>query len=257
LRGSIVTANNAPFGSDSKYKMGRAFAPSFRAYQIQEQLSKFSDWDLKKTKEVQCDTTATDAVVFVPMLLKALESGPDKILQSELEKQGVLLLSSWDYKTGLECRACGVYRAWMEFLLQGTQVKEVSLFRYFENPALSGDPEGWLKQVREAFSKAVVWSGLKPWKELHKIAFRPFSQIGKSYSDLEDGKAFSEYFSTPGDNHSINMASGAFYSYGIEQRTGASHRLLIELGSNEVKVELSMTTRNKQWMDCEYEKIEF
>jgi penicillin amidase len=253
----LITANQRHYPANSFYIGGNGNALSFRGYQIEKLLN-----DRLKTKKkisiedfqsIQCDTSATDAEFFVPLLKKNLE--PKKILGKD--KQALGLLVNWDFSTNASCEACSIYRRFMEILKTDNKINEVALYQLLEKNKID---------VANAFSKTVseLWNEKNQrflyWEEFHRLHFEHIS----GHEDFDN----KESIFTMGDQHSVNPGTARFENGEMIHYSGASQRVVVEM-NNPPKVFLSFPGNNRgnyfaiqgdswnSWKSCHFQTLHF
>lgn len=263
-RGFVATANNRQWPASHLLQGGRAYSPGFRAFRIEELLGATRRHDLESQRRVQCDVQAVDARFLLPRMIAAL---PSRELDAK-GREALALLRDWSrkgYPAELDCRACGVYRLWVNALLD-RELDEIALYRLIERPDADE-----ISRIRQALMSAIEGSGLKPWGELHVNPFRHLSGDPRFAARVA--------LPTPGDTHSVNPGTGDWKNGRIEQRSGASQRLIVELAnppvvhvilpgpnvrpdqgdaSDPAKDEFSSPGSSwLKWRDCELERRQF
>ena len=257
-RGFIATGNNRQWPLGSSYPIGRAQTPSFRAFRMEE-LLKSSKQSRASQEKIQCDVQAVDARFIVPELLEVVSA--EKWNAHELA--AIALLKAWDFQTGFDCRACGIYRKWAYEVTLETEWTDSAIYRL-----LKAKDADFIKITTQKFRQAVKeLHDLDPlfpkWQFLHLNHFRHSSKI-TSLDPLNP-------IANPGDQNSVNPGSMNLVSGVPEHADGASMRTLIEMKSppeinaafpakNSDLGKEDLTTNNSPWLnwrDCKYEKLEF
>jgi acyl-homoserine lactone acylase PvdQ len=251
-RGWVATANNRHWPASHVFHGGRAYADGFRAFRIEELLARRSRHDLESQRLAQCDVQAVDARFLLPRLLPLVA---DAAAPSSTRARALRDLRDWDYAATLDCRACGVYRAWVSELME-MDVDEGALYRLLAAPT----PE-LRERVRSAFARAAERFAGRRWGEIH----------GNPFTHLSDDPRFRQPpLPTPGDEDSVNPGSGRWRGDRYEQQTGASQRMLVELadpprihrilaGPNDTSLGPLDAPGSpwRRWRDCELDRAEF
>lgn len=262
-RGYIVTANNRQWPASYRYHGGRAYSEGFRAFRIEELLLRTSRHDWESHQSVQCDVQSVDARFFVPLLLK--QSPPRNVR----ERQAQQALREWkteDYRADLKCRACGVYRRWMDRALEEFDLSEAGLYRKLSQ-AITPAERARLQQALESALRdlgATETDPLPEWGKLHRNSFKHLA--GLEFTSFEP-------LATPGDQHSVNPGT---LQWDSDSRTyvhtsGASQRLIVELSSppklHAILAGPNQDTRAKslsdpqgpwaEWVRCEQRTVRF
>ncbi len=256
-RGYIVTANARQWPSNSVLQGGRAYSQGFRASRIEELLLQISQHDLETQRSMQCDIYASDARVFVPLLLDALlgeerDQAGEAIWRehSVRVRHAMERLMAWDYQTTPGCIACGIYRNWIVRLQTNLGgIEEPFLFRWLKGMIEnSGELEGMMRspaargvlvasleealdeldQIAHRDSTDSAREGHFPkWESIHRAKFGHIGGQGREFSRQSIG--------TPGDENTVNPGSADWGPDGWDHRSGASMRMVVEL-SSPVKV---------------------
>jgi penicillin amidase len=266
-RGYVVTANNEQWPEDSRYQDGRAQAPSFRAFRIEELLKETTKHDLKTLQKIQCDEQAIDARFILPPLLKVLESDSSSAALPPRAQKVVEALKQWDFKADESCRSCAVWNRWLDLILSVTDLNREALYRQVrtEKP----DPE-FLTAVRTTFQTALDEVKVGPqgelptWGEVHRNAFQHFS--GDPAFEVPS-------IATGGVTQSVSPGTSRWdAARGMYLQTaGASQRLIVELANPPI-VHSMLTGSNldiekpnlsdpqgpwMKWKRCELERKSF
>ncbi len=217
-RGFIATANNRQWPRQAKFDSGRGQCLGFRAFRIEELLAKNSRHDLQSQREIQCDVQAVDARFLTPLLLRVLR---EHHLDAQQIK-GFKLLEGWNFEANLNCRACGLYRRWVNEVMSLQRFNETALFRRLS----SGASAELKKSVFESF--VLVLNELPDfpkWGDLHRNYFRHLA--GEGYFTAAP-------IATPGDDFSVNPGTSDWQAGEFKHRDGASQRMLVELSNPPV-----------------------
>lgn len=233
VRGWITTANNRQWPHHSAWSLGDAQLPGLRAARIEELLSQKPKHDLESMGAIQCDLQAMDARYLLPRLLIVLGETL-RTEHPEPQNSPVLkayeLLKTWDYQTGLQCQACGIYRRWLDRVFTETSLNVTSLSRELQKPQLEAAlKDVVIHQFHQALSDLKLDSGgalIYPWGHYHRNSF--FHLIGKSWYPTTP-------IPTPGDEFTVNPGVAEWNQGFYDQTAGASQRILIEM-SNPPKV---------------------
>ncbi len=263
-RDFVATANNRQELEHSPQDRGRAHKFSFRAFRIEEMIQKQPKHDLESMAQAQCDFQSTDAKFIVPRLM----GWADRINRRQMgwgvrENQAVDALRKWDYQAGPVCTACAIYYRWTERIGEVTGLNLVSLYRLLEGP------NEFEFKIAKALSLAL--------DDLQIIDYRPFGLWGDLHrlyflhpAHRPDFEKF-DFLKTGGYDHTVNMGSGDWVGDHYRQRSGASHRLLVEMTDpptgyfampgtsldTETKAIREDNGPWRQWQDCRYKKVQF
>ncbi len=267
-RGWIATANNRHWPADGQFFGGYSYAMGLRALRIEELLQSRPRHDTGSLARIQCDVQSVEARWFKDLLLgKLAEAGNIAWTPSELASLGEL--KAWDGMATRECRACPLYRRWMDHLLEPLQGKEAALFRALQK---GGEPSGLrveAQTVLDAFraARADLHSDeagypKQTWGDWHQAPFE----------HLSGEPAFAvPALPTGGDEQSVNPGTLRWNGSGWNHTQGASHRLVVELSDPpQVYVGLAGSQedlerpdlRNPEgpwqaWADCRQQKRNF
>jgi penicillin amidase len=280
-RGFIVSANNKQWPADSLWSAGRAHAQGFRAFRIEELLQKKARHDLASQQKVQCDVQAVDARFLLPDMLKLLiatSAGTSKLADAG---DAVRALRQWDFEAGPDCRACGVFRRWMDHIFELQKFNATSFYRKLKGEedalnagaAATGPKAGAAvigKIVSEAFFLALDDLGyfgqhqLPKWSDIHLNFFTHIS---------EDPRFDVKPIRTPGDENSVNPGTASWMGSGkyFKHDKGASQRLLVEMsnppqvysvlsGSNQDLAARDLSDPHSEWqrwLHCEQQRRAF
>ncbi|MGK5088449.1 penicillin acylase family protein [Bdellovibrionota bacterium FG-2] len=219
-RGYIVTANNRQWPAQASLNPGRGPCLGFRAFRIEELLTKTARHTLETQREIQCDVQAVDARFLAPMLLRVLR---ESSLDSKQIK-GFKLIEGWNFEANLNCRACGLYRRWVNEILSAQHLNETALYRKLT----AGADVELKKTVFESFALVLNelqgnGDGLLPkWGDLHRNYFRHLAG---------EGWFSAAPISTPGDDFSVNPGTSDWQAGEFRHKEGASQRMLVELSN--------------------------
>jgi penicillin amidase len=227
-RGFVASANNRQWPPEAAYHGGRAHTPGFRAFRIEELLGQTKKHDLESIRATQCDVQSVDARFILPPLLK-LTTGP---LGAEPLEENALraleLLGTWDYQARIDCRACSVYRRWLDHLYELRGLNATALFHLLrQNP----QPADLMKSARMALRNALAdlrvdaqgsLLSFPAWGDIHRNGFQHLSM-----HHLFDVMSVP----TPGDDNSVNPGTTQWRGRRYEHTQGASHRLIVEMTS--------------------------
>ncbi|MBY0515906.1 MAG: penicillin acylase family protein [Bacteriovoracaceae bacterium] len=251
-RGWVATANNRHWPSDSKYYGGRGYTPGFRAFRIEELLDK-SKHDVDTFRSLQCDEQAVDARFLGPLIASAVGQMD---LKPE-EKAWLDDFKSWDFKAGLNCSSCPLYRRILDLSYEKLRVWEVGFWRLGNE----NNPE-WLKVTQDSFKQAFGELKGKVWRDVH---LNPFTHI----SNRKDW-VYSPEIPTRGDRHSVDPGTAKWNEErGLYEHTaGASERLIVVLNDTP-EIWLGLPGLNSRydhqegrnpwqaWADCRQERVEW
>ncbi|MCC7443035.1 MAG: penicillin acylase family protein [Bdellovibrionales bacterium] len=254
-RGWIATANQRQWRAGSSLHPGRGHSAGFRGHRIRGLLSSSRKHSLESMKATICDTRAVDAPFFVPLLIEALPAADAKA-----HADALTILRDWDFSTGPDCRACGIYRRWMDQLLDKSGWPEPAVYRMLQSEPRS-------LPVAAALEHALAdLKGAEPfptWDRLHRAAFPHIA--GESY--FRAAPIFA-----PGDKHSVNPGTANWVpGRGYAVSSGASQRVVIELtnpprvhallaGSNSGPARASIDSEKgpwRRWAECKFDRIPF
>jgi len=336
-RGYVVTANNRQWPSNSRYSLGNAQSQGLRAFRIEELIralgpggsggqskkgglgsrsggqtgGQIGGLDLASNQRIQCDIQAVDARFLLPKLLAVLDasrgsnqdsvhasghdSGHDSI--SAMNQPAIQALRDWNFETDVNCKACALYRRWVERIYSDQTLNEVSLYKKLSEE--SGSPESpgsegsrrsssspgsqgsmgspgfneknldFKKSVLKAFEMALEDIGyskthqLPAWGSVHLNAFHHLA--GNSYFEVKP-------ISTPGDAQSVNPGNMEWNGQTFDHTAGASQRLIVEM-SKPPKIYLVLAGSNmddnerpdiskegsdwNNWLNCKIRQQEF
>ena len=252
-RGFVATANNQQWPQDSQWSSGHAQAAPFRAFRIEELIQQKPRHDLASVQKIQCDISATDARFILPELLKTLDESADS--------KAVALLKGWNFETGPTCRACGIYRRWIEIANSELDLTAGALYQLLKNPGTTPVQEA----SKKAFAKAVaelkaIHPDFPSWGVIHGAAFHDLAGL-----EFREAK----YLATPGDAHTVNVAESNWNGQYYDQIAGASLRMIVEMtspptlysilpGSNRDERNIPLEGSDFQdWVQCKLQKREF
>lgn len=261
-RGYVATANNRQWPSDAAEVAGRFHRRALRAFRIEERILATPKHDFDSIREIQCDSQAPEARWVLPALLSALP----KELSAE-ETRAIKELESWGrdgYRMSLECRACGIYRAWLARIYEKEQLEIGSLYRMLTEASARRLAPGSLAQtIREGFAAAVSRVGTKSWAELHRAPFPHLA--GASYRPIDA-------IGTPGDDFSVNLGTGKWNGEGFDHVSAPSMRMIVEMTRSGPKMAWMLAGSNRdleapvlgeasgpwsRWGRCEYTSVRF
>jgi penicillin amidase len=255
----ILTANHRHWPEG-----GRAYSPGFRAWRIRKLLTELpKPFDFSSHQKIQCDDYVTDASFLVPLLIQNFRNlwnqYPDIYN----------LFSSWNYRATEDCRACLLYRRWMDRIAEDYNISESQLYALLVKTVTPKIQ----KVVETSFLsmlKDIDWNGksineFPTWGEKHRLYLRHISGSKKMENDLS--------IATRGDSHTIDPGTADWVSEKkeYEHRSGASFRMVIEL-STPPKVKRIFPGTQQQdhpqgtedprtwvnrWKNCELLDIEF
>ena len=262
-RGFVVTANNRQWPSDSQFFGGRAYQQGYRAYRIEELLLQTPRHELSSLKRTQCDVQAVDARFLLPKMLASLKA----VDGSKRDTEAMKLLESWNFEADLSCRACAIYRRWVDRLEDSPSLNSPAIYRSLTN----FDPKSKFAQNLEgSFNSAiqdleVAVPGFPEWGKIHRNYFHHLSgqDIFKEQS-----------LPTPGDDNSVNPGSSEWVADGnghFDHDSGASQRLIVELsdppvvhsilpGSNQDLASHDLEAPGspwREWAQCELQRRNF
>ncbi|MCM2278583.1 MAG: penicillin acylase family protein [Oligoflexia bacterium] len=254
-RGFVVTANNRHWPVEARDFGGRAYSRGFRAFRIEELLLSRPKHDFESQRRIQCDVQAVDARFFLkPLLALAREAGSASPAFQALEKWQ----AEGKFETTPDCQACGLYRLWMNGVMERLQLREGGLFRALGKPDYPGLREAVLGALEEAAAAALG----KTWGTLHRAPFVHLA--GVDYRPKEP-------IPTSGDEQSVSPGTADWEHGLLLHRSGASQRLIVEL-SDPPRIRLVLPglvqdTENielarpdgpwMKWERCELEPVEF
>lgn len=231
----VYSANNRHWPVDSELNGGRGYAFSFRGNRIDELIQ--GPQDVASFKAIQCDHQSVDAKFFVPKILSVME---------------IPELRNWDYSTKEDMIAPGVYRRFMDILMQKWDVNEYGLIRL-----LDGVTPEMIADMKSVYEHAKKDTGGRKWGELHLLSFAHLSKNA-------DWK-FAPEISVEGDKHSVDPGTSNWNEERkvYEHVSGASMRMIIEM-EERPKIHLvypgfnrdyTMKTEKNPWDDwkmCRY-----
>ncbi len=200
-RGYVYSANNRHWPADGELSGGRGYSHSFRGNRIDELLQ--PKQDVETFKAIQCDHQAVDAKYFVPKLLGVMKL-PE--------------LTSWDYSTAENHIAPGIYRRFMDLLMQKWEVNEFGLWRLLDSP-----DERMRSEMHLVYQEALKQVSGRKWGELHRLGFAHLSK--------NTDWVFAPEVSAAGDNHTVDPGTSRWNEDRklYEDISGASMRMIIEM----------------------------
>ncbi len=255
-RGWVVTANHAQWGGDARFSVGTAQTQSFRGYRIEELLTDGLSrgrsrvlHDVESFRKIQCDVQAVDARFLIPRLLKNVEAGSPGV---SIPREGLQTLRDWNFEAGRDCKACALFRLWMNELGEPEWLN--AKLDSLEAAPRSADQE-ILDALVTAYNQLLsLGEPFRAWGERHFAPF-PGTSVPRPLTRASDR----EWVSTPGDEHSVNPGSADFDgSTGVwRQHSGASQRMVVEM-STPPRIFISMAGTNDEtarpnfeaWRDC-------
>lgn len=253
-RGFISTANNRQWPKESAFHGGRGYSLGFRAFRIEELIQAQSKHDFDSQKGIQCDVQVTDARFFLPVLLMhAPKDMPELIGQ---------LLRSWDMRATHECKACAVFRRWIEKLQEKQGFTIGALYRWLKtadtadiDPVVAEAFRGMQKDLKIELPMAEM----PTWGKLHRQEFRHLSEL--------PGLVPHESMPSQGDEFTVNPGSGDWVGDHWDHDHGASARVIVEMTSpptihgvlagTDGGTEHFLTDPNspwQRWERCEYQQ---
>jgi acyl-homoserine lactone acylase PvdQ len=266
-RGYLATANNRQWGGDSLFHVGRAHDIGFRAFRIEEMLTKASEHSPASLARIQCDLQAVDARFLLPELLGALIGLQETKGVKPREWRAIRYLREWNYETSLDCRACAVYRRWMQRIEADLGLTAAALYRSLKlegGPALRGS---LIKAFSDALNdlKIIDPERIPAWGDVHRALFRHLSG--------EESLAPLDALPTPGDERTVNPGSLVWNPEGwFEHTAGASERMIFEMsqppqvfgvlaGPNRGHAAEARLGSNGSpwlsWRDCRQERLDY
>jgi penicillin amidase len=227
-RGYVATANNRQWPSGESFDPGWAQATPFRAFRIEELLKAGgAAHDVESFRQLQCDQQAVDARFVAPLLTGRLRAVAGAALDAR-EMAALIALETWDYRAGLDCRACGVYRRWVDRLETQLGGNINLLYRLAAVPAgpspseldgmLQTELDGALDDLK-VDSQALE---LPQWGDLHLVHFRHL---------LGAGFQADHPIADPGDEFSVDVGESDWVNGKYDVNTGPSQRLVVEMTS--------------------------
>ncbi len=201
-RGYVYSANNRHWPSGSEFSGGRGYAQSFRGNRIDELLQ--TKQDVESFKAIQCDHQAVDAKYFLPKLNIVMKT-PE--------------LAKWDYSTSEDIVAPGIYRRFMDLLMQKWEVNEFGLWRLLESPT-----ESMRSEMYFVYQEALKQVAGRKWGELHRLGFAHLSK--------NTDWVFAPEIPAAGDNFTVDPGTAKWNEDRklYEHTSGASMRMIIEMG---------------------------
>jgi penicillin amidase len=224
-RGYVATANNRQFPAGMNPDPAWVQVTGFRAFRIEEALKAQPKHDVETFRQLQCDNQAVEARFTVPPLLAHLKAVAGGALT--VREQGAIdLLQSWDFSADAECRACGLYRRWIDRLHDRFAANENPTYRMAIAPvgkapafdaALKADLDSALDDL-----KVDDTLNFPAWGDLHVAPFHHIA--GAGFMRVRP-------IGTPGDENSVNVGSANWVTDHYEHYEGPSQRLVVELTS--------------------------
>lgn len=234
-RDYVYSANNRHWPVDSILNGGRGYSFSFRGNRIDELLREKQS--VETFKKIQCNRQAVDAKYFVPKFLQ-------KVKLPELE--------SWDYETSESLVAPGIYRRFMDLLMEKWDVNEYGLWRLLDELT-----DSMRSEMISTYQEALKDINNRSWGEVHRLKFAHLSQ--------NEDWIFAPEIGAPGDNHSVDPGTSEWNEDRkvYEHVSGASMRMIIEMedrpkihlvypGFNRDYTSKSEKDPWKDWKDCKY-----
>jgi penicillin amidase len=269
-RGFIATANEQSWPKGSPLSAGIAQVPSFRAFRIEEGITKKSKHTLEDLRAIQCDVQYIDARFVRPLMIKYLEHEKAANPKPDgYEEKAVAELKSWNGIADVKCVGCSVYFYWMKALQDEFAGNETAVYKLFMNSSAYGvDPAAFQASVLKAWNsglaslKKLNATSIPVWETIHRAPFRHLSN--------RDGWNPRNPIATPGGENSVDPGS-TDDAHPTEHRSGASMRTQIEM-SRPPKVwmqpggiqkdlenpDLNATDSEwRNWRDCKYPAMPF
>ncbi|OFZ20983.1 MAG: hypothetical protein A2X94_06515 [Bdellovibrionales bacterium GWB1_55_8] len=261
-RGFLITANNRQWPRNSQFHGGWAYSPGFRAFRIEELLTRTPRHDVSSVSKMQCDVQAVDARFLAPLLIAQLEATQ----LSATEGAALQILRLWrssDYTASLDCTACGLYRLWVNGIFTELLLDEASLYRKLRSNLDEPSRKIMLTKFREALKQLGGKAGNLPrWEQVH---LNPFPHLGNENFFTSPG------LPTPGDDESVNPGTSRWEKDAFRHTAGASQRLIVELSDppsvysvlpgpnvdHATRDLLSTTSAWRKWRDCQNERRHF
>jgi penicillin amidase len=259
--GFVVNANSLPFADAEKW-LGSSFMPSFRTRRLQELIEEKKNLSVEDVLKIPCDDLAVDARELVPLLLPVVE----EVLKAKKDSDAVeaaALLRGWDFRTGLECKACAIYRTWMNALTSWKAVNETILYQAFKKslaaPLREQITASFFQTVRNL--KKASPKGFPAWKEVH---------VGKVYHQAGPMYRPGPSRALPGDVFAPFMTSATALSKPLAAQLTPAARFVVEMGEKGPSVFLNLPLPNDdrdlskdskkypsdEWLECRYRRIE-
>ena len=277
--GCIVTANNMstvkPLGPIDQIQ--GYWQPSDRAARIKQILETRPSWALDDLRVVQFDDKAVAAADILKPLLEILRQ--DTSTFSELEKQGLDILTRWDYRHNTESTGAAIYQVYCDALLRQALLDEMgeklfsgycsladhwNFFKYFvhtpDSPFWDNvtTPQRETRDdiVRSSFKEAV--SVLKgrcgadidrwKWGSLHTMEFKhPFGYLPLLGRLFNVGP-----FPSSGAAEVVNNMLYSNGKYDFDVLAGPSTRRLIDFGDPEHSLTILPTGNSGDFMSPHY-----
>ena len=271
-RGYVVTANNRQWMDDSVLSAGRAQHSSFRAFRIEELLSQNKRQGFEEIRTIQCDIQSVDARFILPKLLKVLVADKPS-LGDEMRLRAIEELKAWNYEADLECVACGIYRRWIDHLLEQESLDLTGLYRKLTRRASEDVLE---YKYEPLFQKSILDSFSAALEDLDGLEDDSFPKWGSIHLGFFSHLAGNQFFpvspmGTPGDDHSVNPGTSNWKGDFFEHTDGASERLIVEMSqppqvysivpgpNRDLKArDLADPESDRQkWLHCQYQKRNF
>lgn len=252
-RGYIVTANNPQWPEDYRFDDGPAHYPGFRALRIEE-LVKRGSLNVESHRKIQCDHLATDARILAPLMLATLDSQARSIPQA-------LEIARWDFETGLDCKACPIFRRWIETFKAEQGVTENFLYRKLKNPSV----DGWGRKAQDSFYKSLSELKLATQAELPT-----WGQVHLNFFDHLGGKTLFPRvpLRTPGDENTVNVGTSEYENGVFRQVEGSSLRHVVRMsrvpefyftmsGSQKDTYSPLPNAEQEKWNQCQLTRAQF
>lgn len=237
-RGYIATANNPQWNDDQSLDTNRNQVEPFRAFRIEELLSASPKHSIESFKKIQCDVQAVDARFLLPLLLNLVQS-QNAQLSERLAKnilssrprpfapvteqkiaRALEVLKLWDYQANLQCKACAIYRRWVDLIYEKGGLTASALYRKLSNNEAEQDMI--ITSLFESINELMGADGSLPnWGDIHKAPF----------VDLATGQSIGSPVSTAGDHESVSLGMSTYVNGQFIHEVGSSERLIIEMTS--------------------------
>lgn len=282
-RNFVVTANNKQWPDDSIWNGGKAQLAGFRGFRIEELIQDRPKHNLESIRKIQCDIQAVDARFLLPHLMKWMEADGSARKITTVDRKGFQLLKAWNYETDVDCTVCGLYRRWIDHLLDATQLTIRELYQIVQHSPekyVGSAPEEGRTADHHSFSDW-IWLSFRDAQQDVQLTEDTVPQVwGKFHASYFDHLGGVDLFSrdrvvnsvpTPGDSFSVNLADADWDGKVLRNAAGPSERLIVEM-SKPPKVYMVLAGPNQdlpapdfsqpaspwqKWVRCEQQQLSY
>jgi penicillin amidase len=264
----IVSANNISFPDAEKY-LGSTYIMGFRAHRMRELLQEKSELSMDEAMKVTCDTQATDAKILMPEMLPVVEAAararPARVSEA-FYQEALGLLKSWNYQTGVDCRACLIHRLWINFLLSESPYNEALLYNALKDPA-------WSAHAKEALTTA-FFQALDRIENVYKGEFPPWGAAHFARVAHEAGAGFRHTRTRPLPGDHFALFATTVFSHRLDPRFAVEMaptlRMVAQMREDGARVFLTLPFPNDDrdffsssenfpsddWIQCRYTEVD-